>query len=97
MASYYTAMEQGIRQFECALGGIGGQPANRMDGAAVKGTGEYYFEHGRTGLVSTEDFAGMLAQMHVDTGLDQEKLIAAGRRAELLLGRTLDSFVVAAC
>lgn len=97
MASYYVAMEQGIRQFECALGGIGGQPANRMDGAAVKGTGEYYFAHGRTGLVSTEDFAGMLARMHVDTGLDQEKLIAAGRRAEQLLGRTLDSFVVAAC
>lgn len=96
MASYYAALEQGIHQFECTLGGIGGQPANRMDGVPVKGTGEYYFTCGRTGLVSTEDFAGMLTRMGFDTGLDQEKLVVAGQRAEELLGRPLDSFVVAA-
>lgn len=94
MTSYYAALKQGICQFECTLGGIGGQPANQMDGVPVKGTGAYYFEHGRTGLVSTEDFAAMLTRMGIDTGLDQKKLITAGRRAEQLLGRTLDSFVV---
>lgn len=95
MASYYAALEQGIRQFECALGGTGGQPANRMDGVPVHGTGEYYFSQGPTGLVSTEDFADMLRRMDCSTGLDMEKLISAGRLAEKLFGRTLDSYIVA--
>lgn len=96
MASYYAAFQQGIRQFECALGGIGGQPANRMDGKEIRGTGEYYFSHGRTGLVSTEDFANMMAQMGYGTGLNLKGVIAAGRLTEKMLGRSLDSFVVAA-
>ena len=97
MASYYAALGEGIRQFECTLGGVGGQPANRMDGVSVKGTGDYYFEHGRTGLVSTEDFAGMLERMDgYTTGISQQALLAAGVRTEALLGRKLDSFVVAA-
>lgn len=96
LASYYAGLQQGMRQFECALGGIGGQPANQMDGMPVHGTGEYYFEQGRTGLVSTEDFAGMLSRMNCDTGIDTEKLIAVGCLAEKLIGRRLDSFMVAA-
>lgn len=97
LAAYYAALRQGIRQFECTLGGVGGQPANRMDGVPVKGTGAYYFEHGRTGLVSTEDLVGMLARMDgFYTGIDGEEIAAAGRRTEQLLGRKLDSFVVAA-
>ena len=62
----------------------------------VHGTGAYYFEHGPTGPVSTEDFAEMLRRMGYDTGLDVEKLMEAGGRAELLTGPRLHSFVAAA-
>lgn len=96
LASYYAAMTQGICQFEGTLGGIGGQPANKIDGIPVRGTGEYYYENGRTGLVSLEDFTAMVNRMGYETGVDTAKLIAAGRRAEQMLGRKLDSFVVAA-
>lgn len=96
LASYYAAMKEGICQFEATLGGIGGQPANSMDGSPVRGTGTYYYENGRTGLVSLEDFAAMLARMGYETGVDLDKLVAAGRRTEQLLNRPLDSFVVAA-
>ena len=94
MTGYYTAYQEGIRQFECTLGGIGGQPANRMDGVLFKGTGDYYFANGRTGLVASEDFVSMLQAMHVDTGIDKEKIINAGSVLEKVLGRKLDSFVV---
>ena len=96
LACYYAAMAQGICQFEGALGGIGGQPANKLDGVPVRGTGAYYYEHGRTGLVSLEDFTAMVNRMGYDTGIDTAKLIAAGQRAERYIGRKLDSFVVAA-
>lgn len=94
MACYYAALEAGVRQFECTLGGIGGQPANRMDGISVHGTGAYYYTQGRTGLVALEDFGFMLNQMEYDTGLDSFRLKKAGIRTEQLLGRRLDSFVV---
>lgn len=55
----------------------------------VHGTGAYYFEHGPTGPVSTEDFAEMLRRMGYDTGLDVEKLMEAGGRAELPRGIAL--------
>ena len=95
IASYYAALEQGIRQFECSLGGTGGQPANRMDGVPIHGTGDYYFSQGPTGLVCTEDFADMLRRMSCSTGLDTEKLISVGCLAEKLFSRTLDSYIVA--
>ena len=51
IANYFAAIREGVTQFDCSLGGTGGQPANQMDGVSVKGTGEYYFEEGHTGLV----------------------------------------------
>lgn len=96
MACYYAAYKQGVTQFECALGGIGGQPANRMDGVDIHGTGDYYYTGGRTGLVSLEDFAAMMYCMDGLNGVNVDTIIRAGFRAEALLGRKLDSFVVAA-
>ena len=93
--SYFAAMDEGITHFECALGGIGGQPANRMDGVPVKGTGGYYFDSGRTGLVSTEDFVFLLQDMEIETGIDSQYLLEAGLEAEQVLGRELNSSVVA--
>lgn len=95
MLNYFAAMDEGITHFECALGGTGGQPANRMDGVPVKGTGDYYYDFGRTGLVSTEDFVSILQKSGIETGIDLELLVAAGVEAEQILGRTLDSAVVA--
>lgn len=96
MACYYAAMETGMTQFECTLGGIGGQPANRMDGAAIHGTGDYYYTQGRTGLVCTEDFAAMTKRMECAGRVDVDALIETGARLEEMLGRKLGSFAVAA-
>lgn len=95
MACYYAAMEMGVTQFECTLGGIGGQPANRMDGAAIHGTGEYYYTQGHTGLVCAEDFASMVSRMGC-SDIDVDELIRTGARLETMLGRKLNSFAVAA-
>lgn len=93
--SYFSAMQEGITNFECALGGTGGQPANQLDGILVKGTGSYYFDSARTGLVSTEDFGSLLQETGIGTGISLDQLIAAGLAAEQILGRTLNSSVVA--
>ena len=92
MAGYYAAMQAGVRVFDCALGGIGGQVANVLDGVPVKGAGDYYFDARRTGLVSTEDFVTMANGMGIETGIDTEKLYNVGRELETVLGRQLHSF-----
>jgi hydroxymethylglutaryl-CoA lyase len=76
-ANAVAALEAGITYFDTALGGTGGHPAGI-------GYGE-----GFTGNVCTEDFATLLEAMGVDTGLDMDRLMAAARAAEGLLGRKL--------
>lgn len=95
LLGYFVAMSEGIIKFECTLGGIGGQPANLLDGVPVKGTGSYYFRSGRTGLVSEEDFVSLLEDTGIKTGITPSALLAAGLEAEHILGRELDSSVVA--
>lgn len=92
IAGYYVAMMAGIINFDCTIGGIGGQVANFMDGLPIKGTGEYYFESRRTGLVSTEDFTTMVNEMGIETGIDHKKLYKLGLELEKMLGRELHSF-----
>lgn len=92
IAGYYAAMMAGIINFDCTIGGIGGQVANFMDGLPIKGTGEYYFESRRTGLVSTEDFTTMVNEMGIETGIDHKKLYKLGLELEKMLGRELHSF-----
>ena len=72
LASYYAAMQAGVTVFDTSVGGIGGQVANIVDNVPVKGTGEYYFETGRTGLVETCDFVTMLNNMNIETGIDEK-------------------------
>lgn len=95
MLSYFAAMDEGITHFECALGGTGGQPANQLDGVPVKGTGSYYFNSGRTGLVSTEDFVTLLQDTGIETGISPTHLLTAGLETEKILGHLLNSSVVA--
>ncbi|WP_294661977.1 hydroxymethylglutaryl-CoA lyase [uncultured Fusobacterium sp.] len=92
IAGYYAAMMAGIINFDCTIGGIGGQVANFMDGLPIKGTGEYYFESRRTGLVSIEDFTTMVNEMGIETGIDHKKLYKLGLELEKMLGRELHSF-----
>lgn len=82
-----AALKAGIIRFESCMSGIGGQPANMVDGVAIKGReGDYYSDHFNHGLISTEDMVTMFHEIGVDTGIDQERLMALGRdfRAEIL-------------
>lgn len=65
VANAYGALEAGIRNFDASVGGLGGCP----------------FAPGATGNVASEDLVMMLHQMGFETGIDLEKLMAAGQLA----------------
>ena len=92
LANVLAALQAGVTNFESTMGGIGGQPANFVDGVPVSGTGEYYYNDPNiVGLVSTEDMVVMMDEMGIDTGLDVDKIIEIGKMTERILGRTLRS------
>jgi hydroxymethylglutaryl-CoA lyase len=92
LANVLAALTAGITQFESSLGGIGGQPANFVDGVPVAGTGEYYYQDPSiTGLVATEDLVVMLDEMGIDTGVDVDRVLKVGRMVERIVGRRLRS------
>jgi hydroxymethylglutaryl-CoA lyase len=80
LANVLAALEQGVESFESAFGELGGCPV----------------PPGSTGNISTEDLVSMLHEMDVDTGIDLEKLIAASRAVQELLGRPLGAHVLRA-
>lgn len=87
-ANVLAALQAGIVNFEGALGGLGGQPANFVDGCPVSGTGEYYYaDPNLAGLVSTEDIAVMMDEMGIDLGLDIDRLLHMGATFEKIVGR----------
>jgi hydroxymethylglutaryl-CoA lyase len=63
----------GIRDFDSAIAGLGGCP----------------YAPGAAGNVATEDLVYMLHGMGIETGLDLDKLIEAGKLAERIVGRIL--------
>ena len=92
LANVLAALQAGITHFESTLGGLGGQPANFVDGVPVAGTGDYYYsDPSIVGLVSTEDMVVMMDEMGIDTGVDVDKLLAVGRMFERMIGRRLRS------
>jgi hydroxymethylglutaryl-CoA lyase len=92
LANVLAALNAGITHFESTLGGIGGQPANFVDGVPVAGTGEYYYQDpSLTGLVATEDLVVMLDEMGIDVGVDVDKVLTLGRMVERIVGRRLRS------
>jgi hydroxymethylglutaryl-CoA lyase len=92
LANVLAALNAGITHFESTLGGIGGQPANFVDGAPVAGTGEYYYQDPSiTGLVATEDLVVMMDEMGIDTGVDVDQVLKIGRMVERIVGRRLRS------
>ncbi|MEV4602979.1 hydroxymethylglutaryl-CoA lyase [Amycolatopsis sp. NPDC049253] len=84
IANAVAALEAGCRNFDTALGGVGGHPAAISYGA------------GLTGNVSTEDLAGLFDAMGVETGLDLDLLAKASAACEEALGRPLHSMVARA-
>ncbi|MCG8615906.1 MAG: pyruvate carboxyltransferase [Desulfobacterales bacterium] len=75
-----AALKAGIIRFESCLSGIGGQPANTVDGVTIEGReGDYYSDHFNHGLISTEDMVAMFHELGVDTGIDLDELITLGK------------------
>jgi hypothetical protein len=75
-----AALKAGIIRFESCFSGIGGQPANTVDGVTIEGReGDYYSDHFNHGLISTEDLVTMFHELGVDTGINQEMLIDLGQ------------------
>ena len=92
MANVLAALQSGVTHFESTLGGIGGQPANFIDGVPVTGTGGYYYnDPSLVGLVATEDLLVMVDEMGIDTGIDIDKILEIGRMNERIVGRRLRS------
>ncbi len=92
LANVLAALTAGITHFESTLGGIGGQPANFVDGVPVAGTGEYYYQDPSiTGLVATEDLVVMLDEMGIDVGVEVDKVLKLGRMVERIVDRRLRS------
>ncbi|MGW3277338.1 hydroxymethylglutaryl-CoA lyase [Nocardia rhamnosiphila] len=84
IANAVAALDAGCRNFDTALGGVGGHPAGVRYGA------------GLTGNVCTEDLACLFDAMGVDTGLDLARLATTSAACEAALGRTLHSMVARA-
>jgi len=92
LANILAALNAGITHFESTLGGVGGQPANFVDGVPVAGTGKYYYQDPSiTGLVCTEDLVVMMDEMGIDTGVDVDKVLEIGSMVERIVGRRLRS------
>ena len=92
LANILAALQTGMTNFEATMGGIGGQPANFVDGVPVTGTGDYYYKDPmNVGLVSMEDMVVMMDEMKIETGLDIDQLLTLGKKVEKIVGRKLRS------
>jgi hydroxymethylglutaryl-CoA lyase len=73
LANALIGLELGIRDFDSSVAGLGGCP----------------YAPGAAGNLATEDLVYMLQGMGIETGIDLDKLIEAGRVAEAVVGRRL--------
>src|ERR671926_1743622 len=80
LANVLAAFDAGVRSFESSFGELGGCPVPK----------------GATGNVATEDLVSMLHEMGVRTGVSLERLLAAARSVQEVLGRPLGSHVLTA-
>jgi hydroxymethylglutaryl-CoA lyase len=84
IANAVAALDAGCRNFDTAMGGVGGHPSAIRYGA------------GLTGNVCTEDLVSLFDAMGVDTGLDLDLLAKSSAACEEALGRPLHSMVARA-
>jgi hydroxymethylglutaryl-CoA lyase len=80
MANALAALEEGVREFDGSVGGLGGCPFAGHKGAA--------------GNICTEDLAFLCEEMGIDTGVDLDALVAAARLAEALVGHEVPGKVM---
>ncbi|MGK8436877.1 hydroxymethylglutaryl-CoA lyase [Ectopseudomonas hydrolytica] len=80
LANIYASLQEGIQVFDSSVAGLGGCP----------------YAKGATGNVATEDVLYMLQGLGIDTGIDMDKLIAAGQRICEVLGKANGSRVARA-
>ena len=75
-----AAMACGVTNFDASIGGLGGCP----------------FAPGASGNVCSEDLVHCLHAMDVATGIDLDRLLAASRRVQDVIGRPLPGQIVKA-
>jgi hydroxymethylglutaryl-CoA lyase len=75
LANTMACLEMGIWQFDASVAGLGGCP----------------YAKGATGNVATEDVVYMLDGLGIETGIDLDKLIDAGKYISDFLGRKPNS------
>jgi hydroxymethylglutaryl-CoA lyase len=73
LANVLVGLELGVRDFDASVGGLGGCP----------------YAPGAAGNLATEDLVYMLQGMGIETGIDLERLVEAGKVAAGLVGRSL--------
>ncbi|WP_242340741.1 MULTISPECIES: hydroxymethylglutaryl-CoA lyase [Anaeromyxobacter] len=73
LANVLVGLEEGLTTFDSSIGGLGGCP----------------YAPGASGNLATEDLVYMLHGMGMETGVDWERLVAAGALAQRLVGRRL--------
>jgi hydroxymethylglutaryl-CoA lyase len=80
IANIYASLMEGIQVFDSSIAGLGGCP----------------YAKGASGNVATEDVLYLLNGLGIETGIDLEKLILAGRQICTVLGRPTGSRVAKA-
>lgn len=80
LANVYASLLEGISVFDSSVAGLGGCP----------------YAKGATGNIATEDVLYLLQGLGIETGIDLERLIAAGQRISAVLGRANGSRVARA-
>ena len=80
LANVYASLLEGISVFDSSVAGLGGCP----------------YAKGASGNVASEDVLYMLQGLGIETGIDLDRLIAAGQRISTVLGRASGSRVARA-
>ena len=73
LANALVGLQAGITTFDAAIGGMGGCP----------------YAPGASGNLATEDLVYMLHGLGIETGIDMQRLIEAGRFSQRVAGREL--------
>jgi hydroxymethylglutaryl-CoA lyase len=89
LANTFAAILGGARIMETSLGMGGGQPAFMVDGIPGKGSGPLYTNSWEVGNCPTEDCLVMLDEMGIQTGIDIDLMLQAGRVFEWTMQKSL--------
>ncbi|WP_312936289.1 hydroxymethylglutaryl-CoA lyase [Pseudomonas sp.] len=80
LANVYASLLEGVSVFDSSVAGLGGCP----------------YAKGATGNIATEDVVYLMQGLGIETGIDLDRLIAAGQRISTVLGRATGSRVARA-